>query len=78
MKLGLQLGLRGDGSVAVAEVAPDSYADSEWGLAPGMELLSAQSRPVASFDFQELMQLVREERPLVLEFGTPVDPAYKE
>ena len=74
----MQLGLRGDGSVAVAEVEPDSYADSEWGLAPGMELLSAQSRPVALMEFQELMRLIREERPLVLEFGTAGDPAYEE
>jgi hypothetical protein len=29
-------------------------------------------------EFQELMRLIREERPLVLEFGTAGDPAYKE
>ena len=66
-KLGMQLGLRA-GVVSVAEVEPDSYAEREWGLTPGLELLTANSRAVSTMDFQELMRVVRVERPLQLEF----------
>jgi hypothetical protein len=66
-KLGIDLGLHG-GVVSVVKVEPGSYAEREWNLNPGLELLSANSRLVSTMGFEELMQMVRVERPLQLEF----------
>ena len=47
-----------------------SYAEREWALEAGMQLLSVQGRSVSGLDFDEMMRIVREERPLVLRFRT--------
>lgn len=66
-KLGIDLALHG-GVVSVVKVEPGSYAEHEWNLTPGLELLSANSRPVSTMGFDELMRIVRADRPLLLEF----------
>lgn len=67
-RLGITLGLRGS-RVIIAVVESGTVADLQWGVVPGMELVSAQGRPLsAEIPFDELMTLMREERPLRLEF----------
>lgn len=70
-RLGMDLGLRG-GVVSVVKVEPGSYAEREWNLTPGLELLSANSRPVSTMAFEEVMRILRAERPLQLEFRSVV------
>ena len=67
----MDLGLRG-GVVSVVKVEPGSYAEREWNLTPGLELLSANSRPVSTMAFEEVMRILRAERPLQLEFRSVV------
>ena len=69
-KLGLDLGRQSSGTIRVAKVVSGSYAEREWALEAGMELLSVQGRSVSGLDFDEMMRIVREERPLVLRFRT--------
>jgi len=58
------------GTIRVAKVVSGSYAEREWALEAGMQLLSVQGRSVSGLDFDETMRIVREERPLVLRFRT--------
>ena len=69
-KLGLDLGRQSSGTIRVAKVVSGSYAEREWALEAGMQLLSVQGRSVSGLDFDEMMRIVREERPLVLRFRT--------
>ena len=49
---------------------PREPAPRRGALEAGRQLLSVQGRSVSGLDFDEMMRIVREERPLVLRFRT--------